>query len=765
MSIWRRFFTPKVTDIQPGRQSVPEDETGLKGIIGRISGFYDIHSPRWPLEYLDVLEVLAIWNPDISQALSHIVNLGNTGHEIEVDAANPEAAADRLNNLAARVYRMAGGVDGLVNHLLRQIGLMGALSGEWVIAERLDDGVADVVTPPVRTIRFKRIDGELAPVQYTGRAVDNAYVVLNRLTYSYSPVQTMDDDPYGIPSFYAALKNIDVQLESVGGLAHIVRKMGLLGFMDVALQIPPKNAGESDTAYKARMTKRQQDYAAAYTANLSKGVAVHYADQEIKHNAIGTTAAAGAKAVFQINEEQIFSGLDFPPSMMGRSYSTTETYAAVDWDRIQNKLTNYRRIIKRFIEKGYRLDLLLTGIDADVSVHFNDGSGIKEDEAAAADGTRIDNVIKKRDAGFIDDDEAARELGYDEATGHVPGDNAPPWENNSRKSDPSKRRLRLRLDARTGRYEVVRPRVKITGADRMASSVRDRDAQSYSAALRTLLADAQEKAVAATMDGMSASDHADAGAFAEEALALFEDGLRAALGKVQSRVDRISDRYVSDAWQTWRNEETSFLQASRRRARLDSGFDLTQVDTNALRYLQGIDQHYFGKGNYLADNASVQGTFKNWLESEYIAKGLNIRDKKVAEKFFNDFGALVEETGWRKVDQLVDTTMARVQNMGQTLKLYEAGFQRFRIVGPKGGPICDYCREMVGRVFDVEKAAARLAGIVDKGFEDVADLPPFLSGSLSPDQLRDMTDEEIQAAGFDSPPFHPECRHRKAAED
>ena len=710
--------------------------------------------------------MLGVWNPDVSQALSIAVNLGNTGHEIEVAAANPEAAADRINALAARVYRMAGGVDGLVNHLLRQIGLMGALSAEWVIAERIDEGVADVVIPPVRTIRFKRVEGELVPVQYTGRAMDDAYVALNRLTYSYSPVQTMDDDPYGIPPFYAALKNIEVQLASVGGLAHIVRKMGLVGFMDVALEIPRKNAGESDTAYKGRLQKRLTDYAAAFTANFSKGVAVHYKDQEIKHNSLGYTAAAGARAVFQLNEEQIFSALDIPPSMAGRSYSTTETYAGVDWERMQKKLSNFRRLIKRFIEKGYRLDLLLTGIDADVAVHFNSGSGFQETEAAEAEGQRIENVIAKRDAGLISDDEAARELGYDEATGHVPGDDAPPWTEYSRPGE-SKDRLRLRFDARTGRYAVVRPRLTIAGAGRMASS-RRRAAQSYAAALESILAGAQDTALAAAEE-TAGGDFEDERHFAAAVMETFEDVLRVDLAA--SRANDISDRYVADAWQGWRHERTDFLQGA---GRLNAGLaswrqrfdlDLTQVDTNALRYLKAVDRHYFGGGHYLADNPQVQGKFVKWLEKEYIASGLNIKDATAREAFFKKFGKVVTETGWRKVTQLVDTTMARIQNMGQTLKLYEAGFSRFRIVGPRGGPICEYCREMVGRVFAVAPAAQRLAGIVEKGFEDPADLPPFITEGYTPDELRDLTDEEIQAAGYDSPPFHPECRHRKAAED
>jgi hypothetical protein len=100
--------------------------------------------------------------------------------------------------------------------------------------------------------------------------------------------------------------------------------------------------------------------------------------------------------------------------------------------------------------------------------------------------------------------------------------------------------------------------------------------------------------------------------------------------------------------------------------------------------------------------------------------------------------------------------------MGQSLRLYEAGFKSYEIVGPKTKPACDYCINMVGRVFDVEISVQRLGSIVGKGFEDVKDLPPFIT-NYSIDDLEGMSDKALQKAGFDSPPFHPKCRHRKAA--
>ncbi len=756
---WWPFARKVKPAVEPGRVSEPEET--MSGAMGRLTGFYNFSTIPFPVEYLAVLELLGVFNPDVTQALNIWVNLGNTGHEIEVESRNPEAALARINELAGTVNRTGGGVDGLVSHFLRQIPLMGALSGEWVVAERITDGIADAVAVPVKQIRFKLAEGLWLPFQYTGRMSSaGGYVELNPLTYSYMPMQRTDSSPYGIPPFYAALKNLEMQLAGLENIFSILRKQGLVGFLDVALEAPEQKPGESDESYKARLVKRLGDYAAAYAANMAKGVAVHYKDQEIKHNSISPGAAAGAKVLWEINEQQIFSALDIPPSMCGRSYSTTETYAEVDFERLVTKLTNARRMIKRFLEKGYELDLLLRGMEANVTVTFNQNSGFMALEKAQAEGENIDNVISKRDAGFIDDDEAARELGYEQATGRAPGDEPPPGFS----------RQRHVFDRKAGRY--CRAALIVSGKGSFAQAPDRRD-QSYVAALKSVLGDHEEAAIKAAEKRARAiaGEATDGETFGQAVWAAFSQTLSAEIAKGKPAIKTVTDRYVGQAWQVYRYEDTGHLRAARQgpgrlaRQRAALGIDLSLVDGNALRYLTSIEDYYFGAGNYLADNEVTGRRFIRWLQDEYIAKGLNIKDAKTWGAFSGEFSTLVEETSGRKLTQIVSTTMSRIQNFGQTLSLYESGFTRYRIVGPRTAPICGYCRAMLGRVFDVSAAARRLAQVVDKGFENRNQLPPFLASAHDLKTVKEMSDEELQAAGFETPPFHPECRHRKAAEE
>ena len=759
MSRWNPFAKPR-PDVRPGQVSVPDPS--ITNVIGMLTGFYSFANPTFPFEFLEILGPLGIFNPDVSQALSIWVNLGNTGHEVMVDGKNPEAVLQRLNYLAANVYRTGGGIDALVNHFLRQIPLMGALSGEWVVAPNVAEGMVDVAVVPVKYIRFKYEEGIWAPYQLApiiNQGNNLGIVALNPLTYSYSPMQTDDGCPYGIPPFYAALKNIETQIDATGNIASIIRKMGLLGFLDVALEVPDQRPQESDEAYKARLAQRLKDYAASYKANLSRGVAVHYKDQEIQHNAIGPGAAAGAKQVWEMNEEQIFSALDIPPSMAGRSYSTTETYAEVDYQRLTTKMVNGRRCIKRFIEKGYTLDLLLRGIDAQVGVNFHPDSGYKALEQAQAEEYRIKNVLSKRDAGIIDQDTAARELGYDKAAGGIP-DAPPPGFFGEAK--------RFIFNRATGRYAFAPERIVLeTPAD-------DRHDQSYIAALESVLDDCETAAIEAALKA-AGKEYSSASDFAQAVYNTFANNLRAEIAR--TAVMKICKRFVSDEWRRWRYEDKNHLKSPRLSASPfakggtggisfdGDSIDIALVDKNALRYLTHVEDFYFGRGNYLANNETTGKEFVNWLQEEYIAKGLSLKDDATWEEFKRNFAGLIRETSYRKIEQIVSTTMGRVQNMGQVLSLHEAGIKRYMIVGPKSAPCCQYCISMVGRTFDVKVAATRLAKILEKGFESPADLPPFLSSKYTEEQVKEMSDAELQAAGYTLAPFHPKCRHRTAAVD
>ena len=350
-----RWFKSKRGESRPAlplripRVRVSVDESADYGSLLQVAqGRLATVDPQVPLPFYDIIEKLCLVNPDFSQALNNTIRLGNPGHELSVTAGSEaamQAALERLNRLAVKLN-----TDQLINRLIRQAAVGGAVSLEWVAAADLS-GIEKAALVPVKSIRFRydRKADRYIPLQQLGRA--NRQVELNELTYFYSALESSDNSPYGIPPFLAALGNAVIQLFMMENLKFMSRKFGLLGFEDVTVEPPVKKPGETDEAYRRRVTDYLNAFAADFSDNYRDGVVAHLDNIEINHHDL-TGDARGAKEVLQMNEEQIASGLKTDPALLGRSYSTTETYAGVVYAMLIKQIENVQRLVKRAVEKG-----------------------------------------------------------------------------------------------------------------------------------------------------------------------------------------------------------------------------------------------------------------------------------------------------------------------------------------------------------------------------------------------------------------------------
>jgi hypothetical protein len=391
---------------QSSTQSIPiEPQTSENQTIGEIQ-------PKIPYQFIEFIEELTLTVPDFSQTVKRTQQLGNTGHYVEfsgLSKSKEEEANKAIELMASSVY--TAGIDGLVNTLFRQILVTGSISIEFVPDIKLEK-IEKVVIVPTKTIRFY-YDGEnYLPYQET----TEGKTFLNTYQYSYIPLLQYEDSPYSIPPFLSALNLARMQKNSIGDLQNIIKKYGLLGFVFAKRKIPyNSNMGEEE--YKSYLQKELIKFAENFRANFSSGAAVSYDDVDIQHHSI-TDNTNGAEKIFQMIEQQIASGLDIDPSLLGRTYSTTETYAGVVYHAFLSNLNNIRRLIKRVLEKIYYTHLILQGFQLDrVTVTFNPDKSLNPKADAEVEKINVETVILKLNAGIIDYDTAARELGYEKATG------------------------------------------------------------------------------------------------------------------------------------------------------------------------------------------------------------------------------------------------------------------------------------------------------------------------------------------------------------
>ncbi|UCH61892.1 MAG: hypothetical protein JSU77_08760 [Fidelibacterota bacterium] len=451
---------------QGGRSSRESRHTLLAGIASYLA-YWNGVEPLLPPGYLEQIVRMAVVNPDMSQAVSNWVAIGNPGHDLIIigDDDSVLAAEKRLNAKARSLAPHAAGIDGLVNKYLEQVALTGAISSEDVVALEARPGVEQVVIVPASQIRFKREGGQYVPYQLA----DGEELPLNPITYRYLAHMTIENSPYAKPPMVAAIEPILDQRTMKENMQFVLKKFGLFGLISAAVAPPHRELRETDDEYHKRVQGYLKEVLEAFKQNFHEGLAVYTDDIKVERTNL-TTDARGVQEIFRLNEEQVFSGLGTDPAMHGRTYSTTETYAQVVYDLLVRHAESYQRPVKRRIERTYRLDLALAGIPVeDVSLHFHEARSRDPLTEARARQVEWRVAREKVAAGLLDPDSAARELGYDDwyDMARIPfsdsvrlqlADSSPP-------SRPlGERHHRFRFESFTQRYRYLRPRLAVLTA-------------------------------------------------------------------------------------------------------------------------------------------------------------------------------------------------------------------------------------------------------------------------------------------------------------
>lgn len=403
---------------------------GSRNKIDKVFEQYAQLGYRLQFEVLDHIELIARYNPDMSQAIENTRTLSNSGHELYVDGKSDlqkKRAKEYLEEQSKSINKSSGGIDGLIDKLLWQGATFGAMCGEWILSDDLTE-VVDFVDLNPKWIKFWWDDDEMysgwAPYQEVkpeqakeaegkGQKVRlKRFVRLDPLTFHYFAFDSPPNNPYGTPPFLSALRNIAIQEDMMDNMSQIVKKMGLLGIVDMSIEPLTQTRGESNEDFSARAGLFLTQYAQACEDMITEGGLVHFSDAEVKTQSI-TGNAAGATNIFKQNEEQVFSGLKSMPSVQGRSYSTTETYAGVAYDIIIRNTWRYQRAVKRMIETGYWLMLNLKGMPATkVSLEFKPNKTLHRLQNAQALLLEIKSALQLWATGVLDQEGFAQYIGF-----------------------------------------------------------------------------------------------------------------------------------------------------------------------------------------------------------------------------------------------------------------------------------------------------------------------------------------------------------------
>jgi len=318
------------------------------------------------------LRYLAVTDEDIFGAVRDLVVLANPGFRLSFVAPSQRDEA-RARSLLENIDSLfeSGSAASFMNNQISEVVTTGASSVEWV-PNKERNGIRRAFTVPAETVGIERVQGgRLRYYQEWG----GERIYLNPTTYSYIPLQTVGDSPYGVPLVVAALSALDRKGKMLEGIDRLIYLLGIAGIVHAKVHIPPPDQlgyeSELDPAYLDQVTSKLRKVADLLSEGEREGVIVTPEGTEVD---IVSPARdiSGAYPAWLDNEHRVWSGSRTLPFMRGRSESLSETWAKVAYPIILAEAKNIQSVVKRQMEFGLNLHLRLAGIPAKVALEFKE---------------------------------------------------------------------------------------------------------------------------------------------------------------------------------------------------------------------------------------------------------------------------------------------------------------------------------------------------------------------------------------------------------
>lgn len=411
-------FNRNMTGMSPGRVSVPNDSTNIVEVL---KGQTSIVTPSFRREVIPLIRNLYKVNPDVSIALQDMFKLANTGHEVGFPNNTDDEAnvmRDHLKLVTKRWSMYTAGIDGLINKMMVQLFIGGAISIEGVPNKDLS-GLSTILFINPEDIHFQRgNDGVYHPFQknkYWAGNTNNKpdLIKLNTDTYVYAGMFNDTDEPYGIPPFMAALDSLKGQQDMKINFKHIMEMTGMVGFLEAKMQKPDQSANESTSAYQNRLTRTLRELKSNLRDGMKDGIVTGYIDDhEFKMNST-TKDLANMNIPWDMNQQSVANGLGVNGALIGTGNST-EASLGINLSKMVSQLKNVQNIVGYVLIFLYSLELRLAGFNSKgISITWGSTTVTDDVKIQQARQYKIQNNDLLYKAGIISQYQYAWDMGYD----------------------------------------------------------------------------------------------------------------------------------------------------------------------------------------------------------------------------------------------------------------------------------------------------------------------------------------------------------------
>jgi len=437
MNLFQRIFGPKTKPLKQRTQPVDDFEEKKKiyggPLPGRVSeadtgnyveflkGEYHFVTPEFVFEVIPLIRRLSIYNEDFGQAIFDLVQLCNTGYNIKFDKNVKPDQVDKMRRHLLNKSRVwndgVAGLSGLINKLIAQIFISGALCNEWVINKQMD-GIDNIFLVKPETIRWRYNKRKLRYEPYqkitNPRDSKDVYRKLNQFTFKYYGLLGDGESPYGIPPFIPALEGLKKKKTMDKNIDHIMEQLGILGFFETKLEKPDQKLQESDNAYTKRLENLLTTTKNNLKGSLADGLTVGFKDDHEFEFHSTTKNLSGISEIYTQNLIQFAKGLKHPPAFMGIQSDKSETHINIIFTKMLAQLSNVQEILKQNLEFGFQMELRLAGFKFDfLDLEFKPSTITDDLKLQQSREIKIRNLIALYQQGILSQDDVADEMGYE----------------------------------------------------------------------------------------------------------------------------------------------------------------------------------------------------------------------------------------------------------------------------------------------------------------------------------------------------------------
>ncbi|WP_375560287.1 hypothetical protein ACE193_21655 [Bernardetia sp. OM2101] len=714
-------------------------------------------SPEFSLEWITILRRLSVFDSNVSRAVTNTTSLANTSYQIELP--DNLSKRDRRKIMESiRTFETEANIDSFIRNAIRTVTYSGGLASEAVLElDPYPNAVKKAVILDITNIRFDYdfLKDEFIPKQINaGFLQGKSENILNKKTFFYETIHSFEENPYPIPALLAAIEGIKTQKKMMDNFIIIIEKIGMMGFLEVLVKQPSKKQGESDEAYFSRCTDYLQRLKPQVQEGYAKGMVMGFTDSHDFRYQASNLNFGGAEKAFEIVSKFLNNGLQTDGVFMNQNNNTSETFARVLLQVLIGNIESIQKAVASVLSKVILLHLKLQGFQKVdfLKVIFEKpliGDSLKE---AQTESVNIANTRAKEDAGYISNDIAAQELGYESATGTKKEENKaiPKVEvSPDNNTNPDK-------DKNVGLSENFK-----FETDFKDSYLNDA-ADDYATAIDKKYKKAVKNVVDLTIETIKEFGVRNESDLVSIFILTLEQNWETLF--IENSQKNI-EKYTQKVYNKYRKDKSIFGEIEEEGETKNTRFFdppppiIDFLDLRLIEYLSNSDSFYLGR--FITNEASIQ-RFTQAILDFYVANDGEIGNSQTLSEFSELMQGEMNLQDYQ-IRRIIDTTMTNARNYANINYLRQAEVDKFRRVEIGDRLTCAHCQAVDGEIYETTRELAKVERFINLGFEEIGDVAPFAT-TVDIDSFRSLSSSEKQDMGFGAQALHPHCRGRIVAD-